>query len=80
MWIHQLNSGEEGLSGEQRLIIVVSSGEANVPRSWRAPPPDLFAAVWSSLMMQTDTNSLQIRAFVSVCNNVIRFCILDGYS
>lgn len=45
VWIHQLNSGEEGLSGEQRIIIVVSSGEANVPRSWRAPPPDLFAEV-----------------------------------
>jgi len=45
VWIHQLNSGEEALSRERRLIIVVSSGEANVPRSWRAPPPDLFAAV-----------------------------------
>ena len=39
-----------------------------------------FLITWGIFFMQIFPNPLQIRNDVSVCKNILRFCILDGYS
>lgn len=41
---------------------------------------EVFLRLREEFLMQIFPNSLQIRSFVSVCNNIPHFCILDGYS